>query len=186
MPRRIDPHPLRYFVKFVLCLLLLASTVSVQAATHKSESARSSVVRLAPDFSFPIPGNRNQTLRGLHGQPVVLLGTDSPKVRAFRKQIDLLRKGYQEFASRNAVFVVAFKNGGGPVQSNIPFAIANNGPAVAAAYGVNDDFSLIIIGKDQNVDYQTPAPRPGERIRDVMQNSFVVQSESRKSIPKGE
>jgi hypothetical protein len=159
-------------VKTVLLFLLLAATV--QAA----------VVRLAPEFTFPGPGNKTQALRSLRGQPVVLLVADSPKTKAFRKQLKLLRGLYQEFASRKAVFVAAFKNGdGAPVASDIPFALATNGPAVAAAYGVTTDFSLIVIGKDANVDYQTPLPRPGDRIRDLIQNSYEVQAASRKEAP---
>ncbi len=138
-------------------LLLLILAVSAHAA----------VVRLASDLTFPGPGNKVQTLHSLRGQPVVLLVADSPGASAFRKQLKLLRHGYQEFASRKVVFLAAFKNGGGPVKSNIPFSVANNGAAIASAYGVNDDFNLIIIGKDGNVDYQTPVPRLGDRIKDV-------------------
>lgn len=142
-------------------------------------AAPAAVVRLAPDFTFPGAG-RVQSLKSLRGQPVVLLIADSPRTGAFRKQLKNLREIYGQFASRQVVFAAAFRNGGGPVDSNIPFAVANNGPAVAAAYEVRDDFNLVIIGKDGNVDYQTPKVCTAERIRDVIQNSFAVQSAARK------
>lgn len=158
--------------RFFLPLLLLASCSLTHAA----------VTRPAPEFSFPGPGNKTQTLRSLRGQPVVLLIADSPREGAFKKQLRYLREIYQQFASRQVVFAVAFRNpGDGSVQSNIPFAIINNGAAVAGAYGVQDDFNLVVIGKDGNVDYQTRKIATAERVRDVIQNSFEVQSAARKA-----
>ncbi len=157
-------------MKYAILFLLFASTV------------HAAVVRPAPDVTFPGPAHA-QSLRGLRGQPVVLIIADSPKAKPLKKQLVWLRDLYQTFASRKAVFIAAFKNSnGGAVQSNIPFALANNPQAVAAAYGVTGDFALIIIGKDGNVDYETTKPQTPERIRDVMQNSFEVQSSSRRSV----
>ena len=81
--------------------------------------------------------------------------------------------------SKQVVFVAALAEGDGPVRSDIPFVVATNGPAVATAYGVQDDFTLVIIGRDGNLDYQTTKVCPPERVRDVIQNSFEVQSGSR-------
>jgi hypothetical protein len=39
-----------------------------------------------------------------------------------------------------------------------------------------DRFNIIIIGKDGNVDYQTSKVIGGERVRDVIQNSYAVQA----------
>jgi hypothetical protein len=142
--------------------------------------ANAAVVRLAPDFSWPGAGNKNRTLRSLRGQSVVLLIADSPKNGQFRKQIKWLEEIYTSFAAKGVVFIAAFQQGEGPVQSNIPFIVANNGAAVASAYGLNDGFSLVVIGRDGNVDYQTDRARTGERVRDVIQNSFVVQERARK------
>lgn len=148
-------------------------------------AAQGAVVRLAPEFTFPGPGNKAQTLHSLRGQPVVLVIANSSKSKALKKQLVWLRDLYQAFASRKAVFIAAYKNGAEPVQSNIPFALANNGAAVAAAYGVNGDFALVIIGKDGNIDYETVNPQTPQRIRDVMQNSFEIQAASRKTTPVG-
>ena len=137
------------------------------------------VVRSAPDFSFPGVG-KARSLRSLRGQAVVLLVTRSPKEGDFKKQLKYLREIYQQFASKQVVFVAALREGEGPVQSNIPFAVANNGAGVAAAYGVEDDFAIVIIGRDGNIDYQTTKVLPPERVRDVIQNSFTVQVSGRK------
>lgn len=139
------------------------------------------VPRPTPNFSFPGPGGRTQTLSSLRGQPVVLLVADSPKNGAFRKQLDYIAPLYSEFATRKAVFIAAFtREGDGPVKSNVPFAVANNGPSVAAAYNVTGKFNAILIGPDGNVNYQTSKVVPGFRIRDVMQNSYPVQAQMRR------
>jgi len=138
------------------------------------------VVRLAPEFGFPGPGNKLQSVKSLRGQAVVLLITKTPRNRAFKKQVKYLKKIYEQFAGKQVVFIAALGEGEGPVKSDIPFAVASNGAAVAAAYGAQDDFNLVIIGKDGNVDYQTNKVCPPERVRDVIQNSFVVQESSRK------
>ncbi|MCE9608949.1 MAG: peroxiredoxin family protein [Chthoniobacter sp.] len=150
--------------------VFLASLVASQGA----------VVRLAPEFGFPSPGGKAQSLRSLRGQAVVLLITKSPDSRAFRKQLKYLKEIYQQFASKQVVFIAALGEGEGPVKSDIPFVLANNGPAVASAYGATEDFTLVIIGKDGNVDYQTTKVCTPERVRDVIQNSFEVQEGSRK------
>lgn len=155
--------------KLLVLALLFAALVSTRAE----------VVRLAPEFTYPAAGNKNASLKSLRGQAVVLLIASSPKAGAFKKQLRYLEEIYQQFASRQAVFVAALREGAGPVKSNIPFAVANNGPAVADAYKV-EDFALVIIGPDGNVDYHTNKVCTGERVRDVIQNSFSVQAAARK------
>ena len=154
--------------------LLLAFILTLSLAASHAE-----VVRLAPDFGFPGPGKK-QTLKSLRGPAVVLLITKTPKNRAFKKQLKYLKEIYEQFASKQVVFIAVLGDGAGPVASDIPFVVATNGPAVASAYGATDDFALVIIGKDGNVDYQTTKVCPPERVRDVIQNSFVVQEGSRK------
>jgi peroxiredoxin len=156
--------------KLLFAGILLCSLVVGHAA----------VVRLAPEFVIPGPGGKAKGLRSLRGQAVVLLIAKSPDTGAFKKQLKYLRETYEQFAGKQVVFVAAFAEGTGPVKSNIPFAVASNGPAVVSAYGVQGEFNLVIIGKDGNVDYQTEKVCPPERVRDVIQNSFVVQEDSRK------
>jgi hypothetical protein len=147
----------------------------------KHERTIRPIVRMTPDFTFPGAGNKSRTLRSLRGQPVVIVVTERPKDRAFRKQLDKLAPLYSDFAARRTVFIAAFtKEGEGPVQSNVPFVVANNGPAVAGAFGVTDRFSIIILGPDGNVDYQTTKVIPGGRVLDVMQNTYSVQRINRK------
>jgi peroxiredoxin len=138
------------------------------------------VVRPAPDFAWEGKASA-ASLKKVRGQPVVLLVAPSARSGAFKKQLKELRQIYQQFASREVVFVAALQDGGESVPSNIPFAIADNPPAVASAYGVEPRrFALVIIGKDGNIDYQTDEPRTAQRIRDVIQNSFAVQEPARK------
>ena len=154
-------------------LLLTGFLLATLAVGHTA------VVRLAPEFGFPGPG-KMQSLKSLRGQAVVLLIAKTPKNRAFKKQVKYLKEIYEQFASKQVVFIAALGDGTGPVESDIPFVVASNGAAVATAYGATDDFNIVIIGKDGNVDYQTNKVCPPERVRDVIQNSFVVQDGSRK------
>ena len=144
-------------------------------------AARADIVRLAPDFSYPGPGSKARSLKGLRGQAVVLVVSRSAKEGDFKKQLKYLREIYQQFASKEVVFVAAIQEGdGSPVKSDIPFALANNAPAIAASYGVEGDFAIVIIGRDGNIDYQTKKVLTPERVRDVIQNSFAVQVSARK------
>ena len=163
-------------------------------------SAHAEVVRLAPEFTFPGLENKAQSLKSVRGQPVVLLIAKSPKTRQFKAQVKFLREIFQQFANKRVLFVAAFTEESGPVVSDIPFVIANNGPGVAHSYGIVDSvnqspgatgflrravatargerepFNIVIIGNDGNVDYQTDQVLPAERVRDVIQNSYALQS----------
>lgn len=158
----------------------MKSVASFIAILTLSVSLHAAVVRNAPDFSWPGAGSSGRSLKSLRGQAVVLVIADSPKTGAFRKQLDWLQLTYTALAGKQVVFIAAFKQGEGPVKSDIPFVVANNGAAVASAYGVQGKFSVVVIGKDGNIDYQTDQPRTGERVRDVVQNSFAVQAAARK------
>lgn len=153
-------------------LLLLLTTLLTAAPAD--------VIRKAPDFTWPGAGNKSRSLRSLSGQPVVLVIADSPRSGAFRKQAAWLRQTYSQLAAKGAVFIAAFREGEGPVKSDIPFVVANNGSAVASAYGVEGGFGLVVIGRDGNVDYQTSQVRTGERVRDLIINNFQVQAGTRK------
>ncbi len=137
--------------------------------------ANAAVVRPAPDFTFPGIG-KTKSLKSLRGQPVVLVIAKSPKTGDFKAQAKYLKEIYQQFASKQVVFVAAFTEETGVIKSDIPFAVADNGPSVAGAYEVADQFNIVIIGKDGNIDYQTKKVLPPERVRDVIQNSFEVQA----------
>ena len=137
------------------------------------------VVRMAPNFTWQSTGHVN-SLRALKNQPVVLLVAKTARVGAFKAQVKKLRGIYQEFASRKVVFAAAIENGEPDIRSDIPFVIVNNSVQVAAEYGVKDSFNIVIIGRDGNVDYQTSRVLSGSRVRDVIVNSFVEQSERRK------
>ena len=113
----------------------MKSVASFIAILTLSVSLHAAVVRNAPDFSWPGAGSSGRSLKSLRGQAVVLVIADSPKTGAFRKQLDWLQLTYTALAGKQVVFIAAFKQGEGPVKSDIPFVVANNGAAVASAYG---------------------------------------------------
>jgi hypothetical protein len=173
--RAVVPARHAYVAAAALLLAAIAST---------SVYGVSPVVRPAPDFAFSGVGSK-RSLRSLRGQPVVVVIARSPDTGAFKKQAKRLAPIYQEFASRGTVFVAAFSERDGQIPSNIPFVVAANGPALATAYGLSDDFRLAIVGQDGNLDLVTDKVLPAFRVREVIQNSYAVQQAARKVAPKG-
>ena len=157
-------------MRHLLLAVLLLVAVNLQAAP----------ARLAPEFTFLGAGDKARALRSLRGQSVILLISDSPKRRAFRKQLEYLEEIYQQFASKGVIVVAAVPDTETPVPSNIPVTRAINGAAIAGTYGATEGFQIAIIGRDGNLDYQTRKVLPPERVRDVIQNSFAVQQGARK------
>jgi len=146
-----------------------------------SSAGGAEVVRGAPDFTWLTSGARGQSLKSLRGQPVVLIVAQSPTQRIFRSQVGQLQKVYQLLGNDKAVAVAAFTQQPGLIKSNIPFVLAANPAAVAAAYDVTGPFAIFIIGKDGNIDALSNRVLPGQRILDIINNSFVVQRDNRRS-----
>lgn len=146
-----------------------------------SSAGVANVVRGAPDFTWLTSGARGQSLKSLRGQPVVLIVAQSPTQRIFRSQVGQLQKVYQLLGNDKAVAVAAFTQQPGLIKSNIPFVLAANPAAVAAAYDVAGPFAIFIIGKDGNIDALSNRVLPGQRILDIINNSFVVQRDNRRS-----
>ena len=62
----------------------------------------------------------------------------------------------------------------------MPYAVAANGAAVAAAYGANpNDFSVIVLGPDGNVDMMSKKVEGAQRILDIINNSYQAQAPTR-------
>jgi len=158
--------------------------IGILALSFSCADAASPVVRPAPDVQFAGAAGKS-SLRGLRGQPVVVIVARNPNSRAFRRQVKNIEDTYRELASRGAVFIAAFSEGGESVSSNVPFVVAKNGPAVAAAYGLTGDFLLGVVGPDGNLDLLTGEVTRGLRVREVIQNGFNVQNAARREQPKG-
>ncbi|MGA3170161.1 MAG: hypothetical protein ABSE62_04040 [Chthoniobacteraceae bacterium] len=142
-------------------------------------SARAAVVRPAPDLGLE-GAARPASLRGLRGQPVVVLIARSARDGDFRKEVYWLKAMFQQFASEKVVFVAAILNGPQMVRSDIPFVIASNPAQVAEEYGVDRRFAIAVIGVDGNLDLITYKVIPASRVRDAIFNNFEFQQESRK------
>ena len=165
----------------ILSLARIAASALFVALVPSTHAA---AVRPAPSFTFGGAGGKN-SLGSLRGQPVVLVIAQTGKSKALRSQMKSLRNVYHDCASRGAIFVAALADGGGTVPSDIPFALASNGAAIAAAYGMRGDFLIAIIGRDGNLDLVTDKPIPGARVLEVIRNNFDVQEKARRELPKG-
>jgi hypothetical protein len=161
--------------------LALAAALALPAVL--ASSADAGVVRPAPAFTFGGSGGKN-SLGSLRGQPVVLLIARTAKTTDLRSQLKKLSAAYHDCASRGTVFVAAILDGG-TVPSDIPFVLANNGATVAAAYGMQGDFLIAVIGRDGNLDLATDKAIPGMRVFEVIKNNFDVQDKARRDLPKG-
>lgn len=160
---------MRRFYAFALALALLLPAASAE------------VVRPAPDFVWLKSGARGASLRSLRGQPVVIVVATSPRLMAFHSQVGQLKQVYQLLGNERMVAIAAFTQEPGVIRSNIPFVLAANPGAVKSSYGVSGDFAIFVIGKDGNIDLAEDRVVPGQRILDVINNSFVVQQANRRS-----
>ena len=138
------------------------------------------VVRPASDFTFPSAAGKDGSLKSLRGQPVVLLIADKARRKELLQQLRRLEDLYPRFANRHVVFASALTGSAEDIQSSIPFVSVQNPGQVAAAYQFSGKFQLVVIGPDGNIDYQTDKVCLGERVRDVIQNSFVPQNAARR------
>lgn len=160
------------FLRFALPVvaLLLASLLPSGANT----------VAPAPDFSWTNAEGKAESASKFRNQPVVLLIAPTPRSWAFRSQVGQLQRVYQRLGATGAVSVAAFSEEGGTIRSNIPFAVATDGPRTAAAFGIERGFAIAVIGKDGNLDALSTRVLSGQRILDIIGNSFVVQSALRR------
>ena len=163
--------------------MALALSATVLAAPKNGKPAPSNVVHPAPDFAWIGAGNKTFPSKDFRGQPVVILVAPSPDANALRKETARIEDLYLNFSAKKTIFVAAFTAQTGRVESNVPYAIAANGPSVAAAYGAKpDDFTVIVIGPDGNVDMVSEKVEGAQRILDVINNTFQTQAAARTGI----
>ncbi len=167
-----------YFFAAGFCLFSL----NLEAQTSKSRTVvrTPAVPRPAPDFLWSGVNGKVRRLRELRGHPVVLIFAENPTQKLFIKQIKELNRRAGQLASRYTLFFVAFTRETGLVtRTDIPFVILPDPGSVADAYRVGD-FGIAIISADGNVDYATDRVITGQRVLDVIVNSYAAQVNSRR------
>jgi len=138
------------------------------------------VVRPAPEFSWVDSTGASKSSKAFLGRPVVLLVADSPRAWVFRSQVGQLQLMYERLAAEKIVCVAAFSQTPGVIRSNIPFVTAVDGPRLSGDLQVDKGFAIAVIGKDGNLDYFGRKVLPVQRVRDIMDNSYVVQKSLRR------
>ena len=160
--------------------LALTATALAEPKLKVNAPVPTNVVRPAPEFAWIGAGGKPSPLKTFRGQPVVLIVAPSPDFAPMRKEARRIEELYLQFSARKTVFLAAFTQQTGRVESDVPFAIAENGAAVAAAYGVPaNELSVIVISPDGNVDITSTKVEGAQRILDVINNTFQAQSASR-------
>ena len=163
-----------------VCLSVVAGT-AYAAPKPAANKLASNTVRTAADFTWIGAGGKVSPGKNFRGQPVVILIAPSPDDGDLRKEAGRIADRYLDFAAKKTIFVAAF-TGSGParVESNVPFVPAQNGAAVAAAYGVQGKgLAVVVLGPDGNVDLVSPQVEGAQRILDVINNTFQNQAAER-------
>jgi peroxiredoxin len=155
-------------------------TAEGQTAKPKAAVPTNSVPRPAPDFLWSGVNGKVRRLRDLRGHPVVLVFAENPSEKLFVKQIKELNRRAKQLATQYTLFFVAFTRETGLVtRTDIPFVILPDPGSVADAYRVGD-FGIAVISPDGNVDYATDHVVTGQRVLDVIVNSFAAQVRARR------
>ncbi len=159
---------MKYFLTFLALAVFALSPVTAE------------VVRPAPEFRWTDASGAVKSSRDFLGRPLVVVIANSPRQWAFRSQVGQLQRMYERLAAQRLVVVAAFSQEPGVIRSNIPFVTVPDGARVASDFGVPSGFAIAVIGKDGNLDLFSDRVVPVERVRDAMQNSFVVQKAMRR------
>jgi len=155
-------------------------SIAAEAQTPKSTPLVPSVPRPAPEFLWSGVNGKVRRLRDLRGHPVVLIFAENPSQKLFIKQIKELNRRAKQLAARYTLFFVAFTRETGLVtHTNIPFVILPDPGSVADAYRVGD-FGIAVISTDGNVDYATDRLITGQKVLDVIVNSYQAQIQARR------
>jgi peroxiredoxin len=167
-----------YLFGAVICLFSL--TAGGQTPKSKTPVSSPSVPRPAPDFLWSGVNGKVRRLRDLRGRPVVLIFAENPSQKMFIKQVKELNRHSKELVARYTLFFVAFTRETGVVtRTDIPFVILPDPGSVADAYRVGD-FGIAVISPDGNVDYATDRVITGQRVLDVIVNSYAAQVHARR------
>jgi hypothetical protein len=163
-----------------LALLTLFAPFVTQAQTRKKTPAPANVLRPAPEFVWSSVSGKVRKLRDLRGQPVVLIFATTPEQKDFKKQVKQISRRYKVLAARNVLFFVAFTKETGVIsRSDVPFVVLPDPLSVADAYRVGD-FGIALISPDGNLDYATDRVITGQKIVDVVNNSYTAQTRERR------
>ena len=164
-------------------VLLVSGTVEAQTprARRRTSLPAPNVPRPAPEFIWSGVTGKVQRLRNLRGHPVVLIFADRPLQKTFIKQVKQLNRRSKELAARYTLFFVAFtKETGLITHTDIPFVILPDPGTVADEYRVGD-FGIAVISTDGNVDYAADRVITGQRVLDVIVNSYQQQLANRRA-----
>ncbi|MBV8377856.1 MAG: redoxin domain-containing protein [Verrucomicrobia bacterium] len=170
-----------------LCIWFLAAglslfSLSAEGQTLKEKGAlpTPTVPRPAPEFLWSGVNGKVRRLRDVRGHPVVLIFAENPNEKMFIKQIKELNRRSKQLAIQYTLFFVAFTRETGLVtRTDIPFVILPDPGSVADAYRVGD-FGIAVIGPDGNVDYATDHVVTGQKVLDVIENSYAAQVHARR------
>src|SRR5260221_7587042 len=167
---------------FALLALFVPFVAEAQSTTGKKSptAALPNVPRPAPEFVWRSVSGKVRRLRDLRGQPVVLIFAPNQDKNEFKKQVKQITRRYKNLSTRNVLFFVAFTKETRVIsRSDMPFVGLPDPLTVADSYRVGD-FGIALIGTDGNLDYATDHVITGQKILDVVNNSYSTQLQERR------
>jgi len=161
----------------VVALVAATATINAQTPTRSSHKA---VVRPAPEIAWHELSDTLRTTAAFRGRPIVVLIAPDANDKSFRRQVRRLRPSFNRLTASNTALLVAFSRSNDiRIPSDIPFIVAANGAKVDADFAANGQYRIAIIGRDGNLDYITSKVIPGQRVVDVIINSYASQAAER-------
>lgn len=156
-------------------ITFLLAVVSILSTLHAE------VPHAAPEFVWTDSTGAPKKASNFRGRPLVVLIASSPDQRAFRSQVGQLQKLYNLLAAQQLVCVAVFSEAPGVIRSNIPFVTVPDGAATAAAFDAPKGFAIAVIGEDGNLDSIGSSVLPGQRVLDIINNSYARQKALRRN-----
>ena len=167
------------FLSAVAVVFIVGGTLCAQTPT-KPKVPYKAVVRSAPEIAWRDLSGAHRTTAAFLGRPVVVLIAPDANDKSFRRQVRRLRPSFNRLTASNAALLVAFSRSDDiRIPSDIPFIVAANGAKVDADFAANGQYRIAIIGRDGNLDYITSKVIPGQRVVDVIINSYASQAAER-------
>ena len=179
--KRSVPKPTRSVILFNKSILLLCTLCLLVISYSPATAApRSPVVRPAPELTWRDLSGTQRTTASFRGRPVVVIIAPDANNKHFRSQLRKLRPSFGRLTDSKAVLLVAFsRSDDRRIPSDIPFIVATDGAKADEAFAARGRFRIAIIGQDGNLDYSTRKVLPGQRIVDVIVNSYAAQATER-------
>ncbi|MCS7009238.1 MAG: hypothetical protein NZL93_04800, partial [Chthoniobacterales bacterium] len=128
-----------------------------------------------PEFRWLDYSGKPVSSKNLAGSPIIVLFSPTFKNWQLKQQIKQLEKIYQLLAAEKTLCFLATNQFPQKVISNIPFLFVANPNELSQKLNLPSKFAIAIVGRDGNLDLITHRRQSGQRVLDIIRNSFASQ-----------